>query len=92
MQTVAINNSTGFNTNPGALSSSAKNLINRNITAEKNTINLRADYESAISKALRFQDCDDRIVEQAKNAIAQNQLDTLDNMAIAAECILNFGI
>lgn len=92
MQTVAINNSTGFNTNLGALSSSVKNLINRNLTAEKSTTRLGADYESAISKALRLQDSEGRIIEQAKNAIAQNQLDTLDNMAIAAECILNFGI
>ena len=92
MQTIAINDSTAFNTNHGIKSSPDKKLINRNTTAEKNTTNLRADYESAINKALRLEDFDDGIVEQARNAIAQNQLDTLDNMTMAAQCLLNFGI
>lgn len=92
MQTTAINNNLIFNTNHGVLNSSSKNPVKRNNTAEDNTANLRSEYESTITKSLRFQESDDRIVEQTKKAIAQNQLETLDNIIMAAQSMLNFGI
>ena len=53
---------------------------------------IRADHAAVIRKALQLNDLNPAALEDARIEIEQNTLDTPENIRIAAENILKFGL
>lgn len=85
-------NNVVFNPGEGDFNPARQVNRERNISAENADAALRADYAAAINKALELEKNAALSVENAQKAVDINEIDNAENIRIAAENILKFGI
>ena len=91
MSSINIPNSIVFNPSEGDFGP-ARQISREQTTTENVDATLGADYTSAINRAITVEDSQTKAVEEAQKAIADNSLDSRENVEDAARNILKFGI